>query len=141
MFAIPVSIGSEADLYEPFDPAGKTLSTGLRDYLESFVEDREMGQEVRLELVSAAPVDLDRFDSAYRMHVDVLIRRCRARRAKRTANALRLLGIGIAFVVAGVALARRASLRPASFCSTNNDRTCGQHSTPRALTNHANHAL
>ena len=118
MFTIPISVGSEADLYEPFDPAGNTLSAGLREYLESFVEEREVGQEVCLELVSAVPVDLGRFDKAYRTHVDALIRRCKTRRAKRSANAFRLLCIGIAFVVAGLALTGKVGPVPAAIIST-----------------------
>lgn len=118
MFTIPISIDSETDLYEPFNPAGNTLSAGLCDYLESFVEDREVGQEVRLELACAAPIDLDRFGGAYRAHVDALARRCKTKRAKRSANAVRLLCIGVTFVVAGLALTGEVGPVLAAIIST-----------------------
>lgn len=118
MFTIPISAASESDLYEPFDPSGRTLSSGLQAYLASFVEDREVGQEVCVELACAQAIDERRFRESYLGHLDSLARRCSTRRRKRAANALRLLAIGVVFVVAGLVLAGKVGPVPAAIIST-----------------------
>ena len=91
MLTVPVRVALESDLYEPFDPSGRALSSGLQAYLASFVEDREIGQEVRVELTCGRAIDERRFQEACLGHLDGLARRCGAQRKKRAANALRLL--------------------------------------------------
>ena len=118
MLTVPVRVALESDLYEPFDPSGRALSSGLQAYLASFVEDREIGQEVRVELTCGRAIDERRFQEACLGHLDGLARRCGAQRKKRAANALRLLAIGIVFVVAGLALAGKIGPVPAAIIST-----------------------
>ena len=118
MHTISINVTSETNLYEPFDPTGGTLSAGLRDYIGSFVEDRELGQEVRLELVCKEPIDKARFEEAYRGHVDTLVRRCKSSRKKRSGNAVRMLATGAAFVLAGLLLAGRGGPVLAAIIST-----------------------
>ena len=64
MFTVPVSVASEAALYEPLDPSGRMLSGDLQAYLSSFVEERELGQDVRVELFCEEAVDERRFRDA-----------------------------------------------------------------------------
>ncbi|MDO4537880.1 MAG: hypothetical protein Q4B54_06945 [Coriobacteriales bacterium] len=118
MFTVPIHSSSESELFETFDPGGTRLSSGLKHYLETFVEDRVAGQEVRLELSCAGGMDIARFEQAYRAYIDALIKRCRSKRAGLIAHALCLLAIGVAFVFVGLACAEILSPVPSAIVST-----------------------
>ena len=115
---IPICVDDEQALYDEFDPADQRLSDAFKGYLEDFIADRNPGERVRLELLSSNGFDLERFRRAYRLHIDRLRQRNRKDRVRKTASALRLLGIGVAFVLIGFAFARSMGEVAAAIVST-----------------------
>lgn len=105
-FVIPICVDDGRALYDEFDPTDQRLSDAFKGYLEDFIEDRKPGEGVRLELTCSNGFDMERFRRAYRLHIDKLRQRNRRQKARKTASALRLLGIGVAFVLIGIAFAR-----------------------------------
>ena len=99
---IPICVDDERALYDTFDPADQRFSDGFKSYLEDFIENRNPGGRVRLELTCSKGFDLERFRRAYRLHIDRLHQSSRRYRVRKTASALRLLAIGIAFVLIGI---------------------------------------
>jgi len=115
---IPICVDDERAIYDEFDPEDQRLSDAFKGYLEDFIEDRKPGEGVRLELTGSKGFDLDRFRRAYRLHVDKLRQRNRRNRVRKTASALRLLGIGVAFVLIGIAFSRSMGEVVAAIVST-----------------------
>lgn len=106
LLVIPVCVDDERALYDEFDPADQRLSDSFKGYLEDFIEDRKSGEGVRLALTSPKGFEMERFRRAYRLHIDKLRQRNHRDRVRKTASALRLLGIGIAFVLIGITFSR-----------------------------------
>ncbi|MDO4866788.1 MAG: hypothetical protein Q4C10_09530 [Clostridia bacterium] len=117
-FVIPICVGDGRVLYDEFDPAEQRLSDAFKGYLEDFIEDRKPGEGVRLELTGSKDFDLERFRRAYRLHIDKLRQRNHRDRARKTASALRLLGIGVVFVLIGIAFSRSMGEVVATIVST-----------------------
>lgn len=117
-FVIPISVADEQDLYEGFDPSGLTLSEALKGYLSDFMEDRKLGDSVCLEMTSKHPLDMDRFRQAYGQHIEKLRQRSRRELRRQMVNALRLLGIGIVFVLIGILFASAMGEVTAAIVST-----------------------
>jgi len=115
---IPICVDDERALYDEFDPENQRLSDAFKGYLEDFIEDRKPGEDVRLALTCSNGFDMERFRRAYRMHIDKLRRRNRRNRVRKTASALRLLGIGVAFVLIGIAFSRSMGEVVAAIVST-----------------------
>lgn len=115
---IPVCVDDERDLYDGFDPNDQRLSDSFRSYLADFVEDKRLGERVRLELTCSAQFNMERFQQAYRLHIERLRERKRRERLRKTANALRLLGIGIVFVLIGIAFSQTMGEVTAAIVST-----------------------
>lgn len=115
---LPICVDDERALYDEFDPTDQRLSDAFKGYLEDFIEDRKPGEGVRLELTCSNGFDMERFRRAYRLHIDKLRQRNRRQRARKTASALRLLGIGVAFVLIGIAFARNMGEVTAAIVST-----------------------
>ena len=117
-FVIPIDVTDEQDLYEGFDAAGLTLSESLKGYLSDFMEDRKLGDNVRLELTSEHALDIDRFRQAYGEHIKKLRQRSQRDIKRQLFNALRLLGIGIVFVLIGIIFAGGMGEVTAAIVST-----------------------
>lgn len=115
---IPVCVDDESALYQAYDPMGLRLSDGFRDYLEDFIEDRKPGEGVRLELTCPRGFDLEHFRWAFRCHIDRLRRKNHRNRLRRRANALRLLGIGVTFILIGIVFAKSMGEVAAAIVST-----------------------
>lgn len=115
---IPICVDDERALYDEFDPGDQRLSDAFKGYLEDFIEDRKPSGGVRLELAGSKDFDLERFRRAYRRYIDRLRQRNRRDRVRKTASALRLLGIGVAFVLIGIAFARNMGEVMAAIVST-----------------------
>lgn len=115
---IPICVDDGRALYDEFDPADQRLSDAFKDYLEDFIEDRKPGEGVRLELTCSNGFDMERFRRAYRLHIDKLRQRNRRQRARRTASALRLLGIGVTFVLIGITFTKNMGEVVAAIVST-----------------------
>ena len=115
---IPVHVDDERMLYDSLDPSGLRLSDSFISYLQDFIEDRKPGESVRLELTGNTMMDTERFRKSYQMCVEKLQRRNRRERVKQSANAVRLLVIGIAFVLIGIAFTRNMGEVIAAIVST-----------------------
>ena len=115
---IAVCVEDERELYDGFDPEGLRLSDSFRSYLEDFAEDKRLGERVRLELTCSARFNPDRFRRACRLHMERLRERNRRERLRKSANALRLLGIGVAFVLIGIAFSHAMGEVTAAIVST-----------------------
>lgn len=117
-FVIPIRVSNESVLYDTFDPSGKKLSEELNTYLMDMLEDRRMGESVCLELVGNRSVNIERFRHSYTQYIDELIQRNKKERLRQSANALRLLLIGIVFVMIGLIFARSMGEVTAAIVST-----------------------
>ena len=101
-FIIPIRIQEENDLNSEFDPSGMSFSSDLVAYLSDYIEDRRLGEKVSYEVTSAKPVDMERLRKTYLLHIDKLRRRNRHEITRNKASAIRLLVIGILFILAGI---------------------------------------
>ena len=117
-FVVPIRVQEEQDLYAGLDPSGISLGADLTAYLSDLVVDRRIGETVRIEIHSATVLDMERFQKAYLLFIEKLRSRNRREIAKNKANALRLLLIGVAFIVIGIAFATRLNQVLAAIIST-----------------------
>ncbi len=102
VLSIPVRVTDEKELYDPFDPTGLSLSSALSSYLQDALEDRRIGKSVALELYTSLDIDIERFSKAYSAFIEKLVDRNRRSRIRERLNAMRLLGIGISFILIGI---------------------------------------
>lgn len=117
-FVIPIRIRDEQALYAPFDPAGLSFSGKFTDYLSGAIPDRKPGERVLFEITSDGPFDGERFQNAYALLISTLRRRNRRDMAKCHLSAVRLLLIGILFIMIGLALAPKLKEILAAIIST-----------------------
>ena len=103
-FCIPIKVEDEQDLYERFLPSALSFSGELTAYLEDYLEDRQLGEGVILELQAPQPPDMEHFRNAFHAFTEKLIRRnSKAIRLADLETVLFLL-LGMAFVSIRVAL-------------------------------------
>ena len=117
-FVIPIRVRDENDLFSEFDPSGLSLSSDLTEYLGDYVEDRKLGERVCFEIRSDTRPDMERTRKAILLFIEKLSRRNRREIRRNQANFLRLLVIGILFIVMGIALAGRMNTVLAAIIST-----------------------
>ena len=108
-FCIPIRVTNEEDLYEPFLPSGLSFSGELTAYLEDYLEDRRIGEGLRLELQSDQPLDMDHFRNAYHTFVEKLIRRNRREIARQDVRAIISLAGGVLFICIGFVFGEQMS--------------------------------
>ena len=101
-FIIPIQVKNEQELYSRLAPSGLSFSSELTDYLSDSIEDRRLGESVSIELSAAYPPDTERFKNAYLLYLKKQQERNKKEMAKSRVNALRLLLIGIAFILIGI---------------------------------------
>lgn len=101
-FIIPIQVMDEQELYSRLDPSGLSFSSELTDYLSDCIEDRRLGEGVYIELSAAYSPDMERFKNAYLLYLKKQQERNKKEMAKSRVNALRLLSIGIAFILIGI---------------------------------------
>ena len=104
-FSIPLYVREESSLYNEYDPSGTSFSSDLTDYLGDYIADRKLGEKVCIEIKSEKAIDASRFQNAFRKYIDKLSARNRKEIRLKKANAIRLLMIGILFVLLGIASA------------------------------------
>ncbi len=102
MFEIKIRIDREEDLYCGFDDEGLTLNDGLIDYIVKALEGLDSKEQVRLRFVSGLDIDEDRLETALRKHNDSVSQSVRREKKGNLLNSLRLLVIGVAFIVIGI---------------------------------------
>ncbi len=118
MFEIRVKIDREEDLYCGFDEAGLTLSDDVLAYMIKALEGRRAGEKLRLCFVSALDLDEDRLERAIGQYMRSV--ECSVRRLKRSSwlNSLRLLAIGVIFIVLGLVFTDKMGAVAAAIVST-----------------------
>ena len=117
-FIIPVHISDETDLYTQFDPSGLAFSSDLTEYLSDYVEDRKPGETICVEIRSDTQPDLERIRQAFHLFIEKLTRRNRRETRRNRANSIRLLLIGIFFIVIGILSAHHINSVVAAIIST-----------------------
>lgn len=117
-FIIPIQVQDEPSLYSPFDPSGLSLSEELTAYLNDYVEDRRLGEKVCFELHTRGEIGAERFRKACLVYLQKLQKRNKREIVKCSAGALRLLLIGVAFILLGLVLAPKLNEVLAAIVST-----------------------
>lgn len=117
-FIIPLKTENEQDLYSTLDPSGLSLSVEVTDYLGDYVEERRPGERVCIEVTTASSFDPERFRKSYLLFVQKLPRRNRKEIIKCNLSAVRLLLIGILFIVVGLVFAPKMKEIIAAIIST-----------------------
>ena len=117
-FIIPIKLGEEKDLFTEFDPSGLSFSSDLTEYLSDYVEDRRLGESVCIEIQSDNEPDIERIRKAFLLFVEKLSRRNRREIIRNQANSIRLLVIGILFIVIGIISANHINSVIAAIIST-----------------------
>lgn len=117
-FAIPLCVRDESSLYASFDPSGLKFSSELADYLEDYAQDRLPGEKVCVRITAETEPDMGRFETAYKGFFRQLTVRNRREMLKSNLRALRLLVIGILFIILGLACAAWIKEVPAAVIST-----------------------
>lgn len=116
-FCIPIRVEDEEALYDRFYPSGLSFSGELVAYLEDYLVDRKVGEDISIELQSAKSLDMDRFRSTYRTYVEKLIRRNKREIRRSDRRAIAALLLGAVFVLIGYALADRVDTVTAEIIS------------------------
>ncbi len=115
---IPFMVRDEQELYDVFDPSGLSLSGNVTAYLSDYMEDRRPGEHVCLEVTAEYAFDAERFRKAYLLYIQKLQARSRREIGRCNLCAVRLLLIGVVFIVIGIALASRMNEVAAAIIST-----------------------
>ncbi len=118
MFEITVRIDREEDLYCSFDDEGLTLNDDLIGYIVKALEGLDAKEQVRLKFVSRLDIDENRLERALRKHNDSVGQSVRREKKGNLFNSLRLLFIGVAFIVIGIAFEGRVGPVAAAIIST-----------------------
>lgn len=96
----------------------KDISSGeLVAYLEDYLVDRKVGEDISIELQSAKSLDMDRFRSTYQTYVEKLIRRNKREIRRSDRRAIAALLLGAVFVIIGYTSAGRVDTVTAEIIS------------------------
>ena len=108
-FSIPIKVEDESELYDRFVPSGQAFSGELVSYLADCIEDRNLGENILIELHASEKPDMERFRNTYNAFVDKLIRRNSREIRKVDFQAVLSMAFGVLVVSAGFALEDRIS--------------------------------
>ena len=118
MIEIRVKIDREEDLYCGFDETGLTLNDQVPAYITRALEGRRPGERLRLCFVSALDLDEGRLERAIGQYMQSVEQSVRRRRRSSWLNSLRLLAIGVIFIVLGLVFENRMGAVLAAIVST-----------------------
>ena len=118
MFEIRVKIDREEDLYCGFDEAGLTLNDDVLVYITKALEGRSKGERLRLCFVSGLDLDEDRLERAIGQYMRSVERSVKKLKRSSWLNSLRLLAIGVIFIVLGIVFTDRMGAVAAAIVST-----------------------
>lgn len=62
-FCIPIRVEEEEALYDSFFPSGRSFSGELVAYLEDYIVDHRVGQDISIEIQATGSFDMERFRS------------------------------------------------------------------------------
>ena len=118
MFEIRVKIDREEDLYCGFDETGLTLNDDVLVYITNALEDRRAGEKLRLCFVSALDLDEDRLERAIGRYMQGIERSVKRLKRRSWLNSLRLLAIGVIFIILGLVFTDKMGAVAAAIVST-----------------------
>ena len=118
MFEIKIRIDREEDLYCGFDETGLTLSDDVLSYIIRALEGRSKGERLRLRFISALDLDESRLERAIGQYMEYVTRTVKRQKRSSWLNSLRLLAIGVVFIVLGLAFENRMGAVVAAIVST-----------------------
>ena len=117
MFEIEINVAQESDLYNPYDSRMLMPSDDLIGYVTKRLEERPFGEKVHL-VFTGDEIDKDRLkramDASRKAQKEKLVKE----RKMAIINSIRLLLIGIVFVVVGISLSEVMSEVVAAVVST-----------------------
>lgn len=118
MFEIRVKIDREEDLYCGFDETGLTLSDDMLVYITKTLEGLRRGERLRLCFVSALDLDEGRLEEAIAQYMRSVERSVKRLKRSSWLNSLRLLAIGVIFIVLGLVFESKMGAVLAAIVST-----------------------
>ena len=116
-FCIPIKVTDEEDLYDGFCPSGLAFSGELVAYLEDYLIDRRIGENVCLELQAAQPPDMARFRDACHAYLEKLTQRNKRAIRQSDLRALAALLLGVVFISLGYTFSGRVDSITAEIIS------------------------
>lgn len=102
MFDINIYIENESDIYNSFDKNHLHVSEDLRAYISDRLKERPIGEKVRFVFSSPNTIDKEQVKKAFDQFMEELANRLEKERKQSLFQCLRLLLIGVLFVVIGV---------------------------------------
>ena len=118
MIDVRVKIDREEDLYCGFDEAGLTLSEDVLAYITKTLEGRRRDEKLRLCFVSALDLDEGRLERAIERYMQSVERSVKRLKRSSWLNSLRLLAIGVIFIVLGLVFENKMGAVAAAIVST-----------------------
>ena len=116
-FCIPIKVDDEESLYDRFYPSGLSFSGEVVAYLEDYLADRRVGEDISIELQSAQSLDIDRFRRTYQTYVEKLINRNKREIRRSDLRAIAALLLGALFVIIGYVASGRVDTVSAEIIS------------------------
>lgn len=101
---ISVRIEKESDLYDPFDPKGELLSSGVMSYIMDRYSEVPLGKRATITFFCSEDIDKERAVSAYRRRLETLRDVNRRDRKVLRLDMARLYIIGGIIIAAGLIL-------------------------------------
>ena len=118
MFEVRIKIDREEDLYCGFDEKGLTLSEDVLAYMTKALEGRRRGEKLRLCFASALDLDEGRLEKAIGQYMESVGKSVKRHKRSSWLNSLRLLAIGVIFVVLGLVFENKMGAVAAAIVST-----------------------
>lgn len=118
MFEIRVKIDREEDLYCGFDETGLTLSDDVLTYITQALRERHKIEKLRLSFVSNLDLDEGRLEKAIGQYMESVGRNVKREKRSSWLNSLRLLTIGVIFVILGLVFENHMGAVAAAIIST-----------------------
>ena len=118
MFEISVYVEHEKEIYNSFDQYHMSLSGDLKDYISDRLAERPMGEKVRFVFSSPETICYEQLDKAFVLFIEEQTIKLEKERKRNLFQSIRLLLIGIFFVVLGILLTPYANVVLSTIIST-----------------------
>lgn len=118
MYEIKIYVTNEEEIYNRFDNTKNTLSSDLTNYIMAAMEDRPIGEAIRIVFSSQDYIDSVILERAFVNYFKSLEKRLKKEKNRSFLQSMSLLIIGIIFVIIGVVLGDNISVVLATIIST-----------------------
>lgn len=118
MFEIRIKIDREEDLYCSFDESGLTFNDEVLSYINKALSERHKIEKLRLHFISPIDLDESRLEQAIGKYKDSLVRNVKREKKSSWLNSLRLLLIGVIFIILGLVFENKMGAVAAAIVST-----------------------